>query len=136
MLGRLTRDDWGKRNGFYEKRGTYGRVVGSHNCFAQITLYWGIAGFLALLIIIWQAYRCLPYGLGKDPLYLGLLGLSVAAILESQVMHLLYAKAFSLALGLLVAGAQWIWPRGRIQTVSRNLTMPLGEISQKSGLHP
>lgn len=84
---------WGKTNGF----GT----VGAHNSFIQVTIYWGIMGLLALFVVIWQAYRCLPKRSGADPLSLGLLGISISLLLYMMVTHNLYTKEFSLGLGML-----------------------------------
>jgi len=92
----------------------YGRhgVVGAHNVFIQVTIYWGMASLLALMAVVWQAYCCLPRHCGSDPLSLQLLGISVAALIMSLSMHSLYAKDFSLVLGLLVGASRWIWPKG------------------------
>jgi O-antigen ligase len=90
-------------------------VSGTHNCFIQATIYWGILGLVALLGIYWQAYRCLPKVIGKNEVSLALLGLSVSLFLFSMVMHELYAKEFSLGLGLLAGSKYWIWSRPRGQ---------------------
>ena len=97
------------RNGFAVVREEVKRVTGSHNWYAQVTIYWGLAGLLALLVLVWQTYRYLPNRCGEDPLRLCLLGLAVSTLLESLVVHVLYAKEFSLALGLVVGGALWVW---------------------------
>jgi hypothetical protein len=91
---------------------TGGRVTGSHNCFIQVTLYWGILGLLALLLIFWQAYRCVPRYSNRDAAALSLVGIAVSLGLYSMVIHSVYAKEFSLGMGLLAGGHRWIWPQG------------------------
>ena len=100
---------WGKRSNY---RAVYGGVTGAHNCFVQIALYWGALGLLALLVVLWQAYLCIPRPCRGDNLALCLLGIGVSLGLLMLVMHDLYAKEFSLGLGLLVGSRCWIWPTG------------------------
>ncbi len=96
---------WGKQSGFANSRGM---VAGSHNCFTQVTLYWGLPGLLGLLTIMWQAYTCVPKTNKSDPLVLCLIGISVSVLVLSLVMHHLFAKEFSLVLGMLVGTNLWI----------------------------
>lgn len=91
---------------------TGGRVTGSHNCFLQVTLYWGILGLMGLLLIVWQAYRCIPRYSNRHAAALSLIGVAVSLGLYSMVIHSVYAKEFSLGLGLLAGGHRWIWPQG------------------------
>lgn len=100
---------WGAKTEF---KGTSSRVSGSHNSFMQITLYWGIGGLLAFLLILWQAYRCLPRRGQWQVTSLCLLGIGVSVLLYSQVVHTIYAKEFCLGLGLLAGAHCWIWPDG------------------------
>lgn len=100
---------WGRRTAFGENNS---RVSGAHNSFLQVTLYWGVGGLLALLLIFWQAYRCLPSCAHREAASLSLLGLSVSLLLYAQVVHNLYAKEFCLGLGLLAGAHCWIWPKG------------------------
>lgn len=100
---------WGRETEFASASG---RVSGAHNCFLQVTLYWGIAGLLALLAIFWQASRCLPRGANREPAALAIVGIGVSILLFSMVSHNIYAKEFTLALGLLVGAHRWIWPYG------------------------
>ena len=104
--------EWGRRTEFAKDSGY---VIGAHNCLAQVTIYWGLAGLLALLMLIWRAYRCLPKHCGVDPLCLCLLGTSVSILTESMLVHTLEGKEFSLALGLLASAALWRWPYHRTQ---------------------
>ena len=92
---------WGKQRGF---------GGGSHNCFVEVTIFWGLPGLLVLLAVVWQGYRCIPRLDAKDPLWLCLLGISISVLLESMVVQTVYAKQFSLALGMLVGSSLWIWP--------------------------
>lgn len=89
-------------------------VLGAHNVFFQVTIWWGLPGILGLLAVIWYAYRCVPKRSGKDPLSLCLLGTSVALLLLMLVRHDLASKEFSLGFGLLVAAHCWIWPQERV----------------------
>jgi O-Antigen ligase len=89
-------------------------VLGAHNVFFQVAIWWGLAGILGLLVVIWHAYRCLPKRIGKDPLSLCLLGTSVSLLLMMVVRHDLSSKEFALGFGLLVAASCWIWPQGRV----------------------
>lgn len=98
---------WGRRHGFAYGRG----VLGSHNCFAQATIYWGILGLFGVLAVIWQVYRRFPRSCGTDPLKLCLLGTTMALLVYMTTMHLLYAKELSLGLGFLVGASLWVWPR-------------------------
>jgi O-antigen ligase len=113
--------EWGFRSNY-----GYGRrnVTGSHNVFIEVTIYWGLAGLLALMAVVWQAYRCLPRHCGSDPLSLQLLGISVAALIMSLSVHDLYAKDFSLVLGLLVGARRWIWPKGIVQPATWKQRLP------------
>jgi O-antigen ligase len=106
---------WGRKTAFGESQ--Y-RVSGSHNSLLQVTLYWGIGGLFALLLIFWQAYRCLPQDAHREAASLSLIGLSVSLVLYAQVVHSLYAKEFCLGLGLLAGAHCWIWPRGIVARTS------------------
>ena len=99
--------DWGRHTEFAKDSG---EVSGAHNCFAQVTIYWGLGGLLAFLIFVWQAYRCLPKRCGVDPLRLSLLGLAIPAFVLTLFSHGLEAKEFSLALGILASAPLWLWP--------------------------
>ncbi len=99
---------WGRRTEF----GSRGRVSGSHNTFLQVTLYWGLGGLMALMLVIFQAYRCIPRFCHRHPGALSLIGLGITLLLFSQIVHNLYAKEFSLGLGLLAGSRCWIWPNG------------------------
>ncbi|GJL66940.1 MAG: hypothetical protein NPIRA05_19110 [Nitrospirales bacterium] len=101
---------WGKTTKFWDGA----KVHGSHNSLAQITIFWGIPGLLAFSYLLWKAFRHIPRPCGKDPLRLCVLGISVSAFLELLVVHTLAGKEFSLALGMLIGGSQWLWrKRGR-----------------------
>ncbi len=104
---------WGRRT---ELASASGRVSGTHNCFLQVTMYWGIVGLITLLAIFWQASHCLPRNANREPAALALVGISVSILLFSMVSHNIYAKEFTLALGLLVGAHRWIWPYGVLTT--------------------
>jgi hypothetical protein len=101
---------WGRSSGFSSRRG---QVYGAHNIFFQTAIYWGLPGVLALIAMIWQVYRCVPVPqqAGKDVLTLCLLAIASSLLFLSLVIHNLYAKEFSLGLGLLVGARRWIWPK-------------------------
>jgi hypothetical protein len=106
---------WGRRSQFSKMNG---RVVGSHNCLVQVTLYWGILGLTAFLLIYWRAYRCVPRFCKREATALAVAGLGISVLLYSMVIHNLYAKEFSIALGLLAGAHRWIWPHGVVPRVS------------------
>lgn len=110
---------WGRRTEFASQSG---RVSGAHNCFIQVTLYWGILGLMAFLFVLWQAYRCVPRFCNREAAALCILGLGVSLLLFSMVVHNVYAKEFSLGLGLLAGADRWIWPRGFVDASSNART--------------
>jgi hypothetical protein len=112
---------WGRQTNFHV--GTRS-VSGAHNAFIQVTIYWGLAALLALIAVVWHAYRCLPRHCGSDVLSLQLLGVSIAAFIPLFIMHSIYAKEFSLVLGLLVGARCWIWPRGIVQPATWKQRLP------------
>jgi hypothetical protein len=111
-------ESWGWTHGF-ARTGEMGEqiaVVGAHNVFAQVTIYWGIAGLTAFLFVLWQAYRSLPKYCNREAESLCLLGICGSLLLLTMVAHNFYAKDFSLGLGLLVGARCWIWPAGIVET--------------------
>jgi hypothetical protein len=120
---------WGRHSNY--GHGHFG-VTGAHNIFIQITIYWGLAGLLALIAVVWQAYHCLPRHCGSDALSLQLLGVSVAALIMSLSLHNLYIKDFSLVLGLLVGARRWIWPKGIVLPATRKQRLLRPTISSVS----
>ena len=106
---------WGVRSQF----AGYSGISGAHNGFIQVTIYWGVAGLMVVLGIVYQAYRCLPRRCGSNALSLSLLGVSVALLLHMMVDHGLAFKGFALGLGTLVGGRLWIWPRVVVRPMPR-----------------
>jgi hypothetical protein len=106
---------WGMSRDFRKRNA----VTGSHNIFFQVTIYWGLAGLLILLALVWQTYRCLPRHCGADVLSLCLLGVAFSVLLHSLFIHALYAKEIALAVGLLVGARYWIWPQGIVQPATQ-----------------
>jgi hypothetical protein len=90
--------EWANTHGL----GYHGRVSGVHNSYFQVTIYWGLAGLLALCGIIFAAYRCLPRHNEDIALKLFLYGITLSLVLWMMATHNLYAKEFALGLGLLV----------------------------------
>jgi O-Antigen ligase len=103
---------WGEQTAYYKHYGTSGAVLGAHNAFIQITIFWGLTGLLMLIVVVYLAYRCLPRGGGKDVLVLCLYGIAVVFLSKMMFSHVLAAKSNALVLGLLVGGHRWIWPKG------------------------
>jgi len=118
--GNFWEGSWGKHSEYFQRHG----VLGAHNCFIQIAIYWGLPGLLSLLSIVYCAYKSLPKECGNDPLSLAVLGVAVALFGVMFVMHNLEFKGFSLGLGLLVGAQHWIWPAGE--------TKFLGNMSRKT----
>jgi len=111
--------EWGKQNGFMLDGKNY--VLGTHNSFAQVTIYWGLAGLVTFLVFVWKGYRCLPTRWEGDPLKICVLGLSVAVLCNMMVVHTIYAKQFSIALGILGGISTWIWPRVALRSGQRKV---------------
>lgn len=107
--------EWGRHTRFFKDD----HVSSTHNSYVQVTVYWGLAGLLTLLALVWQSYRCLPKRCGADPLRLCLLGIAVSVLMQSMVLHLLHGKEFSIALGMIAGSSLWIWPRRIIFRVRR-----------------
>ena len=96
---------WGYDHGF--NNGTI--TLGAHNCFFQVTIYWGLLGLAALIGVVWTAYLCLPKWYMRDELALCLFGIAISLFLWTFFVHTLYAKEFSIGLGLLVGARRWVW---------------------------
>ena len=101
--------DWGRRVGLFETEG----VIGTHNSFAQVTVHWGVLGLGALLVLLWRALLLVPTRAVEDPLCLCILGIAAVEIVKFNLIHAVYAKSFALILGMLLAGALWLWPQER-----------------------
>lgn len=104
---------WGLEKGFF--RG--GGVVGAHNAFLQITIFWGVLGLFMFVWIIWCIYRSVPLYCGRDGLSLALLGILVSIGLGLMVGHGFYSKSLALGIGMLVGARQWIWRMGIVSAV-------------------
>jgi O-antigen ligase len=121
--GNFWQGSWGKQSEFFKTRG----VLGAHNCFIQITIYWGLLGLLSLLSVLYYAYKCLPKECGNDPLSLAVLGVVVALFGVMFVMHGLAFKSFALGLGMLSGAQHWIWPAGETQFMRRTVQKALAQ---------
>jgi O-antigen ligase len=104
---------WGRQSDFSWANGS---MHGAHNGLIQVTIYWGVPGLLALGIMLYFAYRCLPRFYGTEALSLGLFGVSVTLGLYIMMMHVVSFKGFSIGLGLLVGTQRWLWPHGVVST--------------------
>jgi hypothetical protein len=110
---------WGFNSRFASGSSGHLNLLAAHNLFVQVTIFWGLPALLALIVLVWQGYRCLPKHCGTDPLSLCMLGIAVAVLVLSMFISELYSKDFSLALGGLVGARLWVWPQGRVQSFSR-----------------
>lgn len=127
--------DWGFKNGF----GVRDHVIGAHNTFIQITIYWGLLGLLAYLVILWCVYRAIPLRCGRDELAVALVGVIVSVGMLLFQSHNFYDKPFALGIGLLVGARQWIWPTGLVSTIEvhfRGTTAVRGVSSHQQEAYP
>jgi hypothetical protein len=113
---------WGMQSqyfdrGFKEKRGG---VKGAHNAFIQVTIFWGLPALVMLIVLVYQAYRCLPRGGGRDILVICAYGLAFSLLLRMMFTHGLAEKQYAVGLGFLVGGYLWVW--------SKRLLPPLGRM--------
>jgi hypothetical protein len=89
-------DIWAVSNGFTRGHGP----LGAHNGLLQATVYWGIGGLAAALLVVWSAWKMFPRSNHQDDLYLALQAISVGMLLVLLSTHVLYDKLFSVGLGL------------------------------------
>jgi hypothetical protein len=108
---------WGRRSGFVLPG--FRTVSGAHNAFVQLTIYWGLPSLLSLICIMYYAYKCLPKKCGDNALSLAVLGFAITSFVIMWVGHGIYAKGYSLTLGILVGTQYWIWPAGETQLLGR-----------------
>lgn len=106
-------DDWGTKNGFSGRD----HVVGAHNTFIQIAIYWGLFGLIAYLLILWCVYRAIPLRCGRDELAVAMVGIIVSLGTQLFQSHNYYEKVFAIGIGLLVGARCWIWPAGIVPEV-------------------
>jgi len=114
---------WGRRSQFVMRYG----LIGAHNSYIQVTIYWGLLGLLALIGIVYFAYRCLPKKCGNNPYSLAVLGVVVALAILMLQDHSLYFKGYALGLGILIGMQYWIWPAGETQLSERIAWKTLAE---------
>jgi len=114
---------WGRRSQFVMRYG----LIGAHNSYIQVTIYWGLLGLLALIGIVYSAYRCLPKKCGNNPYSLTVLGVVVALAILMLQDHSLYFKGYALGLGILIGMQYWIWPAGETQLSERIAWKTLAE---------
>ncbi len=100
---------------FRETYSKNGGISGAHNCFIQLTVYWGFLAFGTLLAVMVAIFLSHPKNCSADPMGLCLLGISFSLLFFMMFIHQLYAKEFSLGLGLIVGSRLWIWPTGEVK---------------------
>lgn len=105
-------DFWAREHGFASRNG---EVVGTHNVFVQLAVFWGSAVLGTFVVLLLYARRCLPKANGTEPLKLALRGISVALLVNMFATHNIEGKEFALGLGLVLASELWLWPRGRAE---------------------
>jgi hypothetical protein len=113
--------DWGAKNGFSGRD----HVVGAHNTFIQIAIFWGLFGLLSYLLILWYIYRSIPLQCGRDELALALVGLLVSLGMLLFQSHNFNEKQFALGVGMMIGARCWIWPAGIVPEVVTS-NPPLG----------
>jgi hypothetical protein len=123
---------WGESHGFARNDST----LGAHNTFIQITIYWGIVGLSAWLFILYQAYRCVPRVGPNDPLGFCLYGVALSLVLLMLFRHTIYAKEFSLGLGLLVGARRWVFTAPLSKRTRALLSALRLRSAQEHGGHP
>lgn len=84
---------------------------GVHNSFLHVTINWGLIGLATFSLIIWRAFHSLPKQSKSDTLALCVTGIAASSFFWLFFVHNFYDKAFSMALGILIAYRAWIWPR-------------------------
>ncbi len=99
---------WGMWSGFYTA--TREGVVGAHNAYFQIIIYWGAFSCFLWGFLFWTAFRRLPQPFGDNRIQMLLLVLFTWAFLLSLFTHVIYGKSFSLILGVLVGVDHFIRP--------------------------
>jgi hypothetical protein len=115
-------EDWAMEHGL----GTENGPMGVHNVLLQVWIFWGAPVLISFLVVLGIAARCLPWKWGSDPVALGVIGFVMCASVLLLVSHVLYAKPFSVAFGMVVGADLYVWPRRLLK--SRALQM--------AGLHP
>lgn len=106
---------WGIEKGFVAK----GVVIGVHNSFLQVAIFWGVLGLGVYLWIMWCVYRSIPLGCGRDGLSLALMAIIISLGLLLLKSHVFYNKEFALSVGMLVGARVWIWPTGVVSAVDK-----------------
>jgi len=101
-------EEWALNNGFSVR----GSVLGAHNTYFQIIIFWGLPALISLLAMIWLTYRCFPKRCDLDPLALCLPGIGISLFLVTFFTHTFYDKWYAVGFGLLVGTRLWIWPDG------------------------
>ncbi|MDF0666256.1 MAG: O-antigen ligase family protein [Nitrospira sp.] len=101
---------WGFDNGFFRDSGN--NVLGAHNTFLQVTIFWGVFGLFMFMLMLWLIYRAIPLRCGRDGLSLALLGILVSLGMVLLESHQFWDKWFSFGLGMLIGARRWIWPTG------------------------
>lgn len=102
-------EEWGINHGFTHQLGTETVVLGAHNAFFQVTIYWGVIGLLLLLTMIGLTYLSLPRKHREDVLALGVYGIAASVLILMFSIHALHAKEYSLGLGVVIGARLWIW---------------------------
>ncbi len=123
---------WGLWSGFYALRSR--SIIGAHNAFFQIIIYWGLVSCLIWMFMYWSVYKRLPQPFGNDRASLFLFTLFMWLSLLSLFTHNIYKKSFALILGVIVGFDLWIRPHfpqhilGYQERNGRALPQPRGEI--------
>jgi O-antigen ligase len=90
---------WGPSHGFARD----GVVLGAHNAYVQITIFWGVAGLMALLtmlILVWRARGAIARRINSAA-NLATVWVVLLA-LRLSFTHSLYDKSFAVLIGTIV----------------------------------
>lgn len=96
-------DSWGNQNGFV--RG--GVLVGAHDAFFQVAIFWGLPGLILLiflLVTLWRTRAKIRRLLTDSQVDLLVDGLLVVFLVRIFFTHVLYDSAFAVIIGLVSAG--------------------------------
>jgi hypothetical protein len=102
---------WGLANGFaHPDPAATTKVIGAHNVWLQLLIYWGVPGLLAFSYFVWKVYACLPRRCGDDEIALALMGLGCSLLCQTLTTHSFYSKELALTVGLFLGAAIWYFP--------------------------
>lgn len=94
---------WGRHNGFSHATDAEIKILGPHNGFFAVWIFFGLPGLALLCLTCLMAQRALPPTEDRSWDALSLCGLLILALFWLLFTHDLYLKQFGLVLGLVMA---------------------------------